>query len=139
MIALPGLLWMRQAPPLDSSGWEDPAIAYTRAYGLPPPHEEPPMHPLVQYALKAGLTAAIAAGLVWFLAVTINTKLDAQTAKLDALDKVLATHSQMTAAMVDRLTRSDLVMERLAALMLVQCMNAAKSSGERAECARAGR
>ena len=90
------------------------------------------VHPLIHYGMRVGIPSAMAALLVYWLVMKLDTKQDV------ALE-LARTHAAMTMQMADQATRTERLMERLVLITVANCMNTAKSSLERGDCARASR
>lgn len=83
------------------------------------------VHPLIRYGVRVGIPSVMASCLVYWLVMKLDTKLD--------------THTDLMRDHMIASSRTEQLMEKVAALMLVQCVNTATDSDERADCARASR
>ncbi len=95
--------------------------------GVPPRQDkdEQSVHPLLRYVVRVGIPSVMASLLVYWLVMKLDAKLD--------------THSMLMREHMTASTRMELLMEKVVALQLVQCVNGAVSAGERADCSRASR
>ncbi len=87
--------------------------------------DESSVHPLLRYAVRVGIPSVMASLLVTWLVLKLDKKLD--------------THSTLMREHMVASSRMELLMEKVVALQLVQCVNGAVSAGERADCSRASR
>lgn len=88
------------------------------------------MNPWIKLALQVGVPAVIALFLVQQLAAKFDAKLDVNM-------DMLREHTKVTEAVVQRVTRQELYLDRLVSLTYAQCYNSAKSTAERSMCQQA--
>jgi len=101
----------------------------------PPRHrrkDDSDVHPLIRYGVRVGIPSVMAACLVYWLVMKLDTKQDA------ALE-LARTHATMTTMMTEQSSRIERLMEISVALQTAQCYNDADTVDERRQCGLASR